>query len=108
MRKDNKEYDYFCIIHYYNPSKKEYKILELKDNSNNIRRPENKKLNQENWYGAYYYDIIYLNSRSLKDYIGEDFIDSNENGKWDQGENYKDSDKMIKEHVQMKKMLCDF
>ncbi len=75
LRKDNKEYDYFCIIHYYNPIKKEYKIIELKDNSKNIRRPENKKLNQENWYGAYYYDIIYEKNNNRKYHIllGKDF-----------------------------------
>ena len=75
LRKDNKEYEYFCFIHYYNPSKKEYKIIELKDNSKNIRRPENKQLNKENWYGAYYYDIIYEKNKNRKYHIllGKDF-----------------------------------
>lgn len=75
IRKDNREYEYFCIIHYYNQSKKEYEIIQLKDNSNNIRRAEEKTLNKENWYGAYYYDIIYEKNNNRQYYIllGKDF-----------------------------------
>ena len=48
--------------------------------------------NNDKWdYGEQYYDIIYLNSRSLVNYKGEDFTDNNNNKKWDKGERYKDS-----------------
>ena len=53
------------------------------DSNNNNRRDDDEK----------YYDIIYLNSRSLRSYSGEDFIDSNNNGSWDESESYKDLDK---------------
>ena len=53
------------------------------DSNNNNKKDDNEK----------YYDIIYLNSRSLRSYSGEDFIDSNSNDSWDEGESYKDLDR---------------
>jgi hypothetical protein len=60
LRKDNGNYQYFGFVHYKNKSKKRYEIITLNDNSENIRRPENEQLDNNNWYGALYYDIIYI------------------------------------------------
>ena len=41
-------------------------------------------------FGEKYFDIVYVNSKSLVDYQGEYFKDSNNNGVWDSSEKYKD------------------
>merc|ERR1711991_777455 len=43
---------------YYNKIKQKYEVVNLKDNSENLRKPENKELDANNWFGCYYYDII--------------------------------------------------
>ena len=63
LRKDNGNYQYFGFVHYKNKSKKRYEIITLNDNSENIRRPENEQLDNNNWYGALYYDIIYIKKK---------------------------------------------
>tara|TARA_B100000902_G_scaffold175658_1_gene169426 strand:+ start:39609 stop:40487 length:879 start_codon:yes stop_codon:yes gene_type:complete len=68
LKKDNGSYDYFGFIHYKNRSKKRYEVFTLNDNSENIRRPENEQLDNDNWYGALYYDIIYIKKKGRKYY----------------------------------------
>ena len=68
LKKDNGNYQYFGFVHYKNKSKKRYEIIALNDNSENIRRPENKSLDNNNWYGALYYDIIYIKKKGRKYY----------------------------------------
>jgi len=63
LKKDNGNYQYFGFVHYKNKSKKRYEIITLNDNSENIRRPENEQLDNNNWYGALYYDIIYIKKK---------------------------------------------
>ena len=66
LRKDNGTYDYFCIIH--QKKKKKYVIIELTDNSENIRNPDFEDLDSKNWYGALYYHIIYVKKSGRKFY----------------------------------------
>lgn len=68
LKKDNGSYEYFGFIHYKNRSKKRYEVFSLNDNSENIRRPENEQLDNDNWYGALYYDIIYIKKKGRKYY----------------------------------------
>ena len=68
LKKDNGSYQYFGFVHYKNKSKKRYEIITLNDNSENIRRPENEQLDNNNWYGALYYDIIYIKKKGRKYY----------------------------------------
>ena len=68
LKKDNGSYQYFGFVHYKNKSKKRYEIIALNDNSENIRRPENKSLDNNNWYGALYYKIIYIKKKGRKYY----------------------------------------
>lgn len=58
LRKENNTYEYYAIIQYYNKIKQKYEVINLKDNSENLRKPENKELDANNWFGCYYYDII--------------------------------------------------
>lgn len=67
LRKDNGEYDYFAIILI--PQKnKSNMIITLKDESKNILNPEKEILNQDNWYGALYYDIISIKKKNNQYY----------------------------------------
>ena len=68
LKKDNGTYQYFGFVHYHNKSKKRYEVIELIDNSEEIRRPENEQLDNTNWYGALYYEIIYIKKRGRKYY----------------------------------------
>jgi hypothetical protein len=68
LKKDNGSYEYFGFIHYKNRSKNRYEVFALNDNSENIRRPENEQLDNDNWYGALYYDIIYIKKKGRKYY----------------------------------------
>lgn len=68
LKKDNGNYTYFGFVHYKNKSKKRYEIIELIDNSEEIRRPENEQLDNINWYGALYYKIIHIKKKGRKYY----------------------------------------
>jgi len=68
LKKENGTYQYSGFVHYHNKSKKRYEIIELKDNSENIRRPKNENLDNTNWYGALYYKIIYIKKKGRKYY----------------------------------------
>lgn len=54
---------YFGYIQYYNKSKNEYLIYPLIDKSDSIDFPEKQSLDNENWYGALYYEIIESKSK---------------------------------------------
>ena len=58
LKKDNGEYEYYAIIQLYNKKNDTCDVVKLVDNSKNIRNPEHEELNEKNWYGSLYYDII--------------------------------------------------
>ena len=59
LKKENGEYEYFGIIILPPKENDKYNTLvELKDNSQQIINPEEKILDQNNWYGSLYYNII--------------------------------------------------
>ena len=66
LKKDNGTYDYFCIIH--QKKKRDFEIIELIDKSENIRNPDFEDLDSKNWYGALYYNIIYVKKSGRKFY----------------------------------------
>ena len=68
LRKDNGNYNYFAFVHHYNKAKKRFEVIELIDNSEEIRRAENKLLDNTNWFGALYYKIIYIKKKGRKYY----------------------------------------
>jgi len=51
-------YQYFAILQI-KLKKDQYKLVELIDKSNDIKKPESQTLNDKMWYGALYYEIIY-------------------------------------------------
>lgn len=53
----NGEYKYFGYIQQMNKKKKKLTIFKLIDASDEIELPEQKKLNEKNWYGALYYHL---------------------------------------------------
>jgi hypothetical protein len=55
---DNGTYDYFAIIQINNKSGKNYRLISLKDRSDEIISPETAINDAGNWYGALYYKII--------------------------------------------------
>ncbi|MFO8234093.1 MAG: hypothetical protein R6U04_01625 [Bacteroidales bacterium] len=61
-------HEYFCILQYKPAKDSEVKIFELKDQSDSIEEPESAILSYPNWYGALYYDIIPIQSRTNETY----------------------------------------
>jgi hypothetical protein len=51
-------FEYFGFIQYQSAKKNNILLFPLADKSNTIESPENSSLNNENWYGALYYQII--------------------------------------------------
>jgi hypothetical protein len=51
-------YQYFAILQI-KLKKDQYKLVELIDKSNDIKKPESQTLTDKMWYGALYYEIIY-------------------------------------------------
>ena len=78
LRKDNGTYSYYCFIHYYNKRKKNFELIELIDKSDNLRNPIFEDLDSKNWFGALYYEIIYIKKSGRKFYtlLGWDGNDS--------------------------------
>tara|TARA_A100001037_G_scaffold129289_1_gene117109 strand:+ start:129 stop:1016 length:888 start_codon:yes stop_codon:yes gene_type:complete len=68
LRRDNGSYNYFAFVHYHNKAKKRFEVIELIDNSEEIRRAENEVLDNTNWFGALYYKIIYIKKKGRKYY----------------------------------------
>lgn len=68
LRKDNNTYDYYAFIHHYNKKRKKYELINLIDNSANIRNPEQADLDANNWYGSLIYDIAYIKKPGMSYY----------------------------------------
>ena len=68
LRKDNGTYNYYCLVHYHNKKKKKYEIIELIDKSESIRNEAFEELDSKKWYGALYYEVIYLKKSGRKYY----------------------------------------
>ena len=68
LRKDNGTYNYYCLVHYHNKKKKKYEIIELIDKSESIRNEALEELDSKKWYGALYYEVIYLKKSGRKYY----------------------------------------
>lgn len=66
LRKSNGTYEYYGRIQL--KKKRGFKIYNLIDNSKNIRNPEIKELDNNNWFGGIIYDIIYIKSSKKKIY----------------------------------------
>ncbi len=60
-------FKYFGFFHY-KQKRNTYKIIELFDNSEEIKNPENLSLTNKNWYGALYYKIITKKYKGAKYY----------------------------------------
>ena len=55
---DDGTFVYFGYVMYTHPKTKKKTIVELKDNSENLKRPESQVLKPDNWFGAHYYKMI--------------------------------------------------
>ncbi len=62
-------YKYYGFVRYYETDFGRYALEELKDNSDKIVNPERQILNNENWYGAFYYKMIYKKYKKNKIYV---------------------------------------
>lgn len=60
-------FDYFAFLQFYNKRKKESHFYKLVDVSDSIDNPSYQMLNNGNWYGAFYFDIIHTKFQK-KDY----------------------------------------
>ena len=65
-------------MHYHNKKYKRYEVIELIDNSENIRNAEQQELDAKNWYGGLYYKIAYV-KKSGKQYYTLLAWDGNDN-----------------------------
>lgn len=65
---------YYCYILSFDERKKDYKIIELKDNSMMLPQKPSEILEADNWYGALYYKIIPMKkgSKTLYTVLGWD------------------------------------
>jgi hypothetical protein len=66
LPKTNGTFDYFAFVTL-NQKNNDYKVIELTDESENIKSPENKTLMPKMWYGALYYKLIH-NKKTGSDY----------------------------------------
>ena len=64
LRKENNTYEYYAIIQYYNKIKQKYEVVNLNDNSENLRKPEKK-----NWTLTIGLDVIIMISFHIKKMI---------------------------------------
>jgi hypothetical protein len=68
ISKTDGTYEYFGFIQAWNKKKKKYILYPLTDNSDKITKPESQNLDNNNWYGAHYYKILYNKSGGKKYY----------------------------------------
>lgn len=61
-------YEYFGFIQVWNQRLKKYDVIKLIDKSDEITDPESKTLNHLNWYGAHYYNIIFIKHHTKRYY----------------------------------------
>ncbi len=62
-------FKYFGYIRYYESDYGRYSTEKLSDNSKNIVNPERQILSPGNWYGAFYYKMIYKKYKKNKIYV---------------------------------------
>ncbi|NOZ35117.1 MAG: hypothetical protein GXO80_07455 [Chlorobi bacterium] len=62
-------FKYFGFVRYYERDFGRFSVEKLTDKSENIVNPERQILNPENWYGAFYYKIIYKKYKRRKIYV---------------------------------------
>ena len=55
---DDNKFIFKGVVQTYSKSRKDYRIIELKDKTHSIHRPYSKMLSAAKWYGAYYYKVI--------------------------------------------------
>jgi hypothetical protein len=74
IEKDDYTQTYYCYILLYDDKKKEYKTIELKDNSFMLPQKPTEILEATDWYGALYYRIIPMKkgSKTLYTVLGWD------------------------------------
>lgn len=60
---------FYGFIHAYVRKLKKYETYELKDKSDGMRDPENAILDNTKWFGAYYYEIIFVKHKRKKYYV---------------------------------------
>jgi hypothetical protein len=59
LRKSDGTYDYFGFAQVWSDKENKYILFPLKDSRDKIKKPEDQLLDNNNWYGAQYYKIIY-------------------------------------------------
>jgi hypothetical protein len=64
IAKSDGTYHHFGFLQYNLKDKKEVLLYSLIDNSDSIADPENQTLNDQNWFGATYYQIIETQTKS--------------------------------------------
>jgi len=62
-------YKYYGFVRYYETDFNRYAVEKLSDKSETIVNPERQTLNPENWYGAFYYKLIYKRYKKNKQYV---------------------------------------
>lgn len=74
IERDDLTQVYYCYILTFDTRKKEYKVIELKDNSFMLPQKPEEILEADNWYGALYYKIIPVKkgSKTLYTVLGWD------------------------------------
>lgn len=87
LQTGQKSYKYYGLVAYsekkFPLGEEVFRVVELKDHSDNIKDPENKNLTPDNWYGAVYYALKTYTHRRNSWYalIGFDFNDNFSNKK---------------------------
>jgi hypothetical protein len=66
---DNRTYIYFAFLQCFNQQTNEFDIIFLKDVSKEINQPENFSGNENNWFGALYYQIIQQRHKKSTHYL---------------------------------------
>lgn len=61
-------HDYYCFIQYKSDEDNDIKVFELKDKSDSIEEPESAIIQYPEWYGALYYNIIPIKTRTNETY----------------------------------------
>ncbi len=62
-------FKYFGFVRYYEIDFGRFTVEKLNDKSENIVNPERQILNANNWYGAFYYKMIYKKYKKKKIYV---------------------------------------
>ncbi|MFW5821661.1 MAG: hypothetical protein ACOCWA_10240 [Bacteroidota bacterium] len=86
LKTEENLYDYYGLLAYeddHSKNDEEFHVVRLRDNSADIRDPENKILDPAKWYGTVYYKLVTFSHRRDSYYtlIGFDFNDDFSNKK---------------------------